>query len=243
MATIDNTRIREAGMNSLPYAGPTRQEGCLELLSIPLFSKLPAEVLRQISAHGVVRTYPKHMILIHEKDSNSSLYVILRGRVKIYVSSENGKELVLNVHSSGEYFGELELIDSDPCATSVMTLEPSHICMISKAGFQCYLSEHPAIAFELLHALAQRVRQFTAHVKSLALDNVYGRVTHTLLHLATKRDGQFVIDERLIHQDLANRVGASREMVSRILKDLRAGGYLKVKDGKISIQSRLPLAW
>jgi CRP/FNR family transcriptional regulator, cyclic AMP receptor protein len=156
------------------------------------------------------------------------------------VSSENGKEFVLNVYGPGDYFGELELIDSGPCATSVMTLEHSHIYMISKAGFQRYLFGHPARALELLHSLAQWVRLLTEHVKSLALDDVYGRVAHTLLHLATEQDSQFVIEQRLTPQDLANRVGASRQMVSRILKDLRAGGYLKMEDRRITIQRKLP---
>jgi CRP/FNR family cyclic AMP-dependent transcriptional regulator len=223
---------------------PTLQEGCPELSRIPLFSKLPAEGLRQISIYGVARSYPKNAILIHEKDQGESLYVILSGKVKIYVSNEEGKKIILNVLNPGEYFGELELIDTGPYSAPVMTLEQSQIYMISRAGLHYYLSKYPTIAFEeLLHSLALRIRLLTESVKSFALDNVYQRVIRTLLNLATERDGTLVIEQRFTQQDVMDRVGASREMVSLILRGLNAGGYIKIKDRKITIQRKLPPDW
>ena len=265
--SFNEAKAREADMNGFPSAKyssreqnvlslwrssspstarnlpSTPQEGCPELSRIPLFSKLPAEGLRQLSLYGVARTYPKNTILIHEKDQGESLYVILSGKVKIYVSNEEGKEIILNILNPGEYFGELELIDTGPYSASVMTLERSQIYMISRAGLHYYLLEYPTIALELLHSLALRIRLLTESVKSFALDNVYQRVIRTLLNLATERDGTLAIEQRLTQQDVADRVGASREMVSHILKELNAGGYIKIKDRKITIQRKLPLGW
>jgi CRP-like cAMP-binding protein len=138
--------------------GPIPHEGHLQISDAPLFAKLPARDLRQLSAHGVVRTYPKHTILNHEQNPSSSLYLILSGKIKIYVSDEYGKEFILNVCHPGEYFGELELIDTSPCLTSAMTLEPSQLCLISRASFQCYLLEHPKGAFELFYLQKLRNR-------------------------------------------------------------------------------------
>jgi CRP/FNR family cyclic AMP-dependent transcriptional regulator len=236
----DVLNLRTPGAPPVWNWQPIPHEGHPQISDTPLFAKLPTRDLRQLSTHGVIRTYPKHAILNHEQGPSSFLYLILSGKIKIYVSDEYGKEFTLNVCHSGEYFGEFELIDTNPCLTSAMTLEPSQLCLISRAGFQRYLLEHPEGAFELIHLLVQRTRFLTECVKSLALDSTYRRVVRTLLRLASERDGQLWIDEQLTHQDLANRVGASREMVSRILKDLRVGGYIKVKGGKITIQGKFP---
>jgi CRP/FNR family transcriptional regulator, cyclic AMP receptor protein len=268
MITIDSTTsLGEAGINdflqteplakrqdlpvswrsSSPPAAldlpPETDKRSAELSHIPLFSKPSTEKLRQLSTHGVIKVYPKHTILFYEQDPSGSLYIVLGGKVKIYVSDNMGREIVLNICNAGDYFGELELIDAGPCSASAITLEQSYLCIISRTGLQRYFSQYPEMAFELLHSLAQRVRILTADIKSLALDNVYRRVTRILLSLATERDGQWVIEERLTQQDLAQRVGASREMVSRILKDLRSGGYIKTKNGKITIERGFPPAW
>ncbi len=213
------------------------------LSDTPLFSALTPEHLRLISGHGVSRTYPKNLVLIHEGDRSDSLYVIVSGKVKVYVSDKDGKEAMLNIQGPGEYFGELALIDASPRSASVMTLEESHLIVVSRAAFQRCISEHPTIAVELIGLLAQRIRTLTENVKNLALLDVYGRVAHTLLKMASDQDGQLVIEQRLTHQDIAHMVGASREMVSRIMKDLSSGGYIQVKNRKIIIPGKLPSGW
>lgn len=213
------------------------------LANIPLFSELTSEELRLISNHSVTRAYPKNAILISEGDRSDSLYVILTGKVKVYVSDEEGKEVILSIQGPNEYFGELALVDAAPRSASVMTLEPTQLCVISKADFERCLLENPAIAIQLIRSLAQRVRSLTETVKNLALLDVYGRVTRTLLNLATEKDGKLIVEQRLTHQDIANMVGASREMVSRIMKELTGGGYLQIKDRKIIIREKLPPGW
>ena len=208
-----------------------------------LFPELSPEDLHVLSNNGVTRKYPKNVVLITEGDRSDSFYVILSGKVKVFLSDEHGKEVQLNTQGPGEYFGELALIDQAPRSASVMTLEPSQLAVVSRENFQRCLAENPDIAVELISFLVNRVRSLTENVKNLALLDVYGRVARTLLNLSSEQDDQLVIEERLTHQEIANRVGASREMVSRIMKDLCTGGYIQIRDRKIFIQGKLPPGW
>lgn len=209
-----------------------------------LFSELGSEHADMLTQHGTVRSYPRHAVLVNEGDQSESLYVILEGRVKVYVSDEDGKEAILDIMDKGEFFGELALLDEEPRSASVMTLEATRCLIISRAEFNRCLSEHPDLALSLIRILARRVRVLTNNVKNLALMDVYGRVAHTLLSLAKPADeGVLAIDQKLTHQDIANMVGASREMVSRILKDLTTGGYIAVRDRTITIGEKLPARW
>lgn len=213
------------------------------LKNIPLFSCLTEADLATVSSHAVTKTFPKHSIIINEGDQTDSLYVILSGKVKVFLSDEHGKEIILDTEGPGAFFGEVALLDEAPRSASVMTLEPSSFLIISKDDFKDCVTNNPDIAISLLKELTHRIRVLTGNVKALALRDVYGRVTETLLHLAEEDNGELVITEKLTQQDLANRVGASREMVSRILKDLTAGGYIKVEDKKIAIRRKLPSGW
>ncbi len=212
-------------------------------LNSPLFSELSDEDIQRIAGSGVVKSFPKHTVLISEGDQSDFLYVILEGKVKVFVSDESGKEAILNIQGPGEYFGELALIDEVPRSASVMTLTPSRLAFVSRADFEACLAEHPNLALKLIRTLTQRIRSLTEVVKNLALHDVYGRVARTLLKLAQEKNGMLVIEQRLTHQDIADMVGASREMVSRIMKDLTTGGYLQTKNKIITIQSKLPPAW
>jgi CRP/FNR family cyclic AMP-dependent transcriptional regulator len=207
------------------------------------FSELATEDLRFICACGTTKTYPKNSIVINEGDQTNAVYIILSGKVKIYVSDKDGREVILNILGPGEFFGELSLIDEAPRSASVMTLETSSLSMITKTSFQECIAAHPDIAMKMMHVLCQRIRSLTESVKNLALLDVYGRVARTLENRATLKDGELVIDQRLTHQDIANMVGASREMVSRIMKELVVGNYIQFKDKKITIQKKLPLNW
>lgn len=210
----------------------------------PLFHGLPAEDIREISSHAANRSYQKNTIVIHEGDVSDSLYVILSGKVKIFLSDEDGKEVDLNTLGPGEYFGELAAIDESPRCASVITLQNSKFAVISKRDFETCLIKNPEIAVRVIDELTKRFRALTENVKSLALMDVYGRVARTLLNLASKGDdGLMVIKQKLTQRDLANMVGASREMVSRILKDLTRGGYISIKNKNITIQEKLPAAW
>lgn len=195
-----------------------------------------------MGSHGVVRAYPKAVILVTEGDRADSLYVILEGRVKAYVSDGEGHEAVLSTQGPGEYFGEM-MLDDGPRSASIMTLEPCRFLVVPKSDFRDFVMKNPAFALSLMEKLISRVRELTENVKSLALMDVYGRVARLLLELAEDSQGQLRITQRLTQQEIASRVGASREMVSRILKDLSVGGYLTQSRTEIVLHRKPPPHW
>ncbi len=214
--------------------------GSLE--SSSLFSGLQENVLSALVNRAVTKTYPKNTIIVNENDRSDSFYIIRSGKVKVYVSDENGREVVLGVEGPGDYFGEM-VLDGGPRSASVMTLEPTTLCIIPKQDFRELLRANPDFAIDLVQKLIKRARLLTENVKSLALLDVYGRVARLLLSLAVEQDGKLVIADRLTQQDIASRVGASREMISRILKDLTTGGYITVEDRHITINKKPPRHW
>jgi len=198
--------------------------------------------LKAVSQRAVARTFPKNTVVVNEGDRTDSLYIVVSGRVKIYLSDEKGKEIVLNEAGPGEYFGEM-VLDEGPRSASVMTLEPTRFLIVPKEDFREFVAKSPEFSLHLVCKLIRRVRALTSNVKSLALMDVYGRVARMLLELAKERDGVRVIEGRPTQQEMASRIGASREMVNRILKDLSEGGYITVGRDRITIARALPHAW
>ena len=203
---------------------------------------LTQETLRAIATSGIVRQFPKSTILINEGDVGDSLYIVLTGKVKVFASNEAGKEVVIDFHGPGEYVGEMSL-DDEPRSASVVTMEPTSCAVVSRAHFREFVLAHPEFALNLIEKLIQRMRRTTENVKSLALSDVYGRLVRLLTGLAKDVDGVQVVPERLTQQDIAERVGASRDMISRLMKDLVGGGYLSVDERTITIHKKLPPAW
>ncbi len=213
------------------------------LHKVCMFSELAPADAEKLTAHCHIRSYPASSILINEGDQTDSMYVIEEGEVKVYGNDDSGKEVIFNILGTGEYFGEIALVDDQPRSASVMTLVPTRVMIISKANFKKWLNDNPEMSFNLIRALTKQVRALTDSVKNLALMDVYGRVAHTLLDLAEDEEGKQVVKQKLTHQDIANMVGASREMVSRILKDLSTGGYITVEKKYIVINDKLPAGW
>jgi len=207
-----------------------------------LIAPLQDETLRNIAATGVVRMFPRSTVLINEGDVGDALYVILAGRVKVYSSNEAGREFVIDFHGAGEYVGEMTL-DGEPRSASVMTVEPTTCAVVNRAQFRDFLLAHPDFAMHLIDRLIHRLRVTTGNLKSLALSDVYGRLVRLLNTLAHEVNGKFVVPEKLTQQDIADRVGASRDMIGKLMKDLVAGGYLQVEERTIAILKKLPTGW
>lgn len=203
------------------------------------FPRISPEDVLFIAKYGVTRSYRKNIIVIHEGDEGDALYVILEGKVKVFVSDETGKEVVLGVQGPCDYFGDLALIDRAPRSASVMTTEPTSLAYVSRADFERCLHDEPAIAMKLISSLTQRIRILTDLVKDLALLSVRDRVIHILSKLAIPHDEKLTIDQRLTHQEIANMAGASREMVSRIMKSLANEGYIDTRGRTVTIEDRL----
>jgi CRP/FNR family cyclic AMP-dependent transcriptional regulator len=211
--------------------------------NIPLFAGLEPDELARLSSKAVIHSYPKNTIVINQGDISNSLYVIVEGRVRVFLSNEEGKEIILNIQGPGEYFGEIALLDSRPRSASVITMEKCRIAILSKPDFETFLLESPPIMLKIMQNTFAQLRALTDIVSNLALLDVYGRVTRLLLDSAEEIEGVQVVNLDLTQQDIANRVGSSREMVSRILKDLRTGGYIEQSGRQIILRKALPHAW
>jgi CRP/FNR family transcriptional regulator, cyclic AMP receptor protein len=203
---------------------------------------LPPTLLEAIGKVATTRVFPKNSIVVNEGDETDSLYVILSGRARVYVSNAQGREVQLNMIGPGEYFGEVTL-DGGPRSASVMAAEDCRCAVVKRTELLTLVEKEPQFALYMVRKLASRVRDLTENVRSLALMDVYGRVARLLLELAEERDGRLCIDEPLTHKDIASRVGATRAMISRIFSDLTAGGYVGKENGKLVIMRKPPPRW
>ena len=203
---------------------------------------LPAPLLESIAKVATVRVFAKNAIMVSEGDDTDSLYVVLSGRARVYVSDSQGREVQLNTLGQGEYFGEVTL-DGGPRSASVMALDECRCAVVKRGELLGLVERQPEFALHMVRKLASRVRDLTGNVRSLALMDVYGRVARLLLELAEEKDGRLVVDELLTHRDIASRVGASREMISRIFSDLTAGGYVGKENGRLVIIRKPPPRW
>lgn len=206
------------------------------------FASLDEAAMRNLAPHGAVRSFPKNAVVVNEGDPTDSLYVVLAGRVKAFVSDENGKEMVVNTIDAGDYFGEL-VLDGGPRSASVMTLEPCRFFVIPRGDVEGLLGRNQEFARDLIDKLIGKVRSLTTKVLDLALKDVYGRFARFVDEHAVEEKGKRVVRERLTQHDIAARIGASREMVSRIVKDLTAGGYISVDAKHITVHKKLPANW
>lgn len=209
------------------------------LRKVLVFAGIGDAGLEALAALAVTRSYPKNTIIVSEGDRSDTLFVILAGRVRVFVSDLDNRELVLNVQGPGEYFGEM-ILDDGPRSASVITLEPCRMAVVTRESFRGFIKRNPEAAIAVIRNLIHRCRALTECARDLALLDVYGRLAKLLLSLAHEEDGRLVIVEKLTKQDIGERIGASREMVSRILKDLTAGGYVRMEGGKMVILRKPP---
>lgn len=207
-----------------------------------LLNAIGDPMIRELASRGQTRTFPKNAVIINEGDRGDTLFVILSGKVKVYVSDDDGREMILDMHDAGEYVGEMSL-DGRPRSASVMTLEPTTCSVLSRDELRAAIGRNPDIAMAIIEKLIERARIATDNVKNLALMDVYGRVARLLLSLAREENGKLVVPDRMTQQDIADRVGASRDMISRIFKDLTVGGYVTVENRQITIHRKPPARW
>jgi CRP/FNR family transcriptional regulator, cyclic AMP receptor protein len=199
--------------------------------------------LRGLACRGTVRSYPKNSVIINEGEAGDALFVLLQGRVKVYSNDSAGREITFNFVDPGDYFAEM-CIDGGPRSASVMTMEPAVCSVVSPAAVRQHMSEQPDFAFDLILQVIRRARAATDTARNMALLDVYGRVVVALQgppgHARTERPLTLT---KITHQSIASRVGASREMVSRLLKDLEKGGYIELGVKRITLLKKLPARW
>ncbi|HET8748383.1 MAG TPA: Crp/Fnr family transcriptional regulator [Ramlibacter sp.] len=197
-----------------------------------------------LAARGSLRNFRRGMLLIQEGDIGSTLYIVRSGRLRAFAADPKGKEITLGLYGPGEYVGEMSL-DGGPRSANVETLEPTACAVITRETLLAYIAEEPSFALEMMARLIRRARLATESTRSLALIDVYGRFRMLLEQLAEPpaADGSRILRERLTHQQIANHLACSREMVSRLMKDLEVGGYVGKRDGRIVLARELPARW
>lgn len=209
----------------------------------PRIEALSDPAVRLIAAQGEVRSYPRNAILLNEDDAGDSVFVLLSGRVRVYVSDTDGHEMVLGVCEPGDLLGEMAL-DGGARSASAITLEPCACAVVTRAQLRAAIEQDADAAFHLVSVLINRARIAIGNVKGLALLDAYGRIVQTLNRLAVERDGRRVVLEPLTQQEFGERAGTSRDMVNRIFRDLAAGGYISVNDDRsIVIHRKPPSRW
>jgi CRP/FNR family transcriptional regulator, cyclic AMP receptor protein len=208
-------------------------------------SDTPSAHVAALGRLGVPRRYRRGAILIQEGDTGDAIFIVLSGRLRAFLSDENGKELTLGVYGPLEYVGERSL-DGGPRSAHVEATESSLCAVVSRELLQQYIAEHPEFAFELMARLIRRARLATESARSVALIDVYGRLVRLLngsVDPAADPGGQRRLTERMTHQQMSQHLACSREMVSRLLKDLETGGFIEVRDRWIWLLKPLPARW
>lgn len=206
---------------------------------IPLFSCLGEDALRDVESEAVRKRFPKNTVIFSKGDESDSLYVICKGRVKAVIHDEMGKEIVLSVIGSGECFGEMAALDGVPRSATIVTKEPTEILILHRDEFKRILSSNFDMLFTLLSVLLARLRRADEKIESLAFWNVHGRIANLLMELAQPAGSEWVIREKMTHQEIADIVGSSRERVSKILKEIMDAGYISIRHKQITIHRKL----
>ena len=231
-----------------------------------LFAAVSAPRLRALAERGMVRRYRRDTVLMEEGDAGSVLLVVLSGRVRAYSTalalqgnraflehsterndeanaSGTRREITYGVYGPGDLVGEMSL-DGGPRSASVITLSATTCSVIHRSVVHAFVADEPEFAFDLLSRVIAKTRHATQSARNLALTDAYGRLSELLTTQAiTQDDGSVMVEERMTQQDIAQRIGCSREMVSRLLKDLESGGYLSMHERRYVLLRRLPGRW
>ena len=214
----------------------------LELIRrVPLFATLTHAQADAVAGAVTKRRYKRGEAIVEQGKQSNALTIILTGRARVVTTDARGREVILAILHPGDYVGEMSLIDSEPHSATVCVEVQTDVLVVGRTEFARCLSENSSMAYAVMKGLVQRLRQADRKIESLALMDVYGRVARVLLESATPdREGNAVIREKVSRQDLAKMVGASREMVSRVMKDLEERGFIETRDdGSMWVKDRL----
>jgi CRP/FNR family cyclic AMP-dependent transcriptional regulator len=209
------------------------------LRNVPLLSVLSEAELTLLARVVTRKSYSRGSLILGAGDPTDSLYILISGRIKVFMSDLDGKEVILAILGPNEFVGEMGLIDNSPRSANVVALEPCEIVCISKSDFKRCLAENFEMAMAVMRGLVKRLREADNQIGSLALMDVFGRVARLLLESAEVVNGEKVVAKKLSKQDIARMIGASREMVSRVMKHLQTAGYIEERANSIVIRANI----
>jgi CRP/FNR family transcriptional regulator, cyclic AMP receptor protein len=214
----------------------------LELIRrVPLFSMLTPSQAEAVANAVIKRRFKRGEVIVEQGKKSNALFIILTGRARVLTSDARGREVILANLEPGDYIGEMSLIDNEPHSATVRAELQTDVLMLGRVEFARCLPENTSMAYAVMKGLVQRLRHADRKIESLALMDVYGRVARALIEASeVGEDGQNIIKDKVSRQDLAKMVGASREMVSRVMKDLEERGYIETQpNGYLHIKERL----
>lgn len=207
---------------------------------VPLFSMLTNDQAQSIADGVVKRRLRRGEIIVEQGKKSNALFILLTGRARVLTSDARGREVILAVLQPGDYLGEMSLIDNEPHSATVRAEVQTDVLVLGRPEFARCLPDNSSLSYAILRGLVARLRQADRQIESLALLDVYGRVARALLDMADVQGEQRIIRNKVSRQDLAKVVGASREMVSRVMKDLEERGYIETQDtGAVVLKERL----
>jgi len=210
------------------------------LRTVPLFSELSDEALASLSRLAARRRYPRDTVVFFENEEGDCLFMILEGRIKVTILGDDGREIILTMLGPGDLFGEMALLDNEPRSATAIAVEESELLLLQRSDFQAVIGENPVISVALIKVLTARLRRANQQISTLALLDVYGRVARVILDMAREegrrlKDGRIAF-RRATHQEIANRIGTTRETVTRMLKDLERQGLVRIEGREIILQ-------
>ena len=208
---------------------------------VPLFSMLTTDQAQSIADSVVKRRFKRGELVVEQGTKSNALFILLNGRARVLTADSRGREVILAVLQSGDYVGEMSLIDNEPHSATVRAEVQTDMLVMGRAEFARCLPESSSLAYGILRGLVLRLRNADRQIESLALLDVYGRVARALLDMADDEAGDKVIRGKVSRQDLAKHVGASREMVSRVMKDLSLQGLIEEGGGRILLREKINL--
>lgn len=206
-----------------------------------MFAALPEPQLKILQLSMQQRSYPRGAFILRAGEETDGLYILIAGRVKVLIPDEQGREVILTTLGIGEFFGEMGLLDNQPRSASVETLEPCQVLRLTRAAFIGVLKDNFDLTITVMQGLVKRLRGADRSIESLALVDVYGRVARVLLDHSEEVNGEWIVRQSPPKQEIARMIGASREMVSRVVKDLQIRGYIKAEKRRIHILDKLAL--
>jgi CRP/FNR family cyclic AMP-dependent transcriptional regulator len=211
------------------------------LLRVPLFSMMTADQAEVVAKAIIKQRFKRNEMIVEQGRKSNALFIVLSGRARVLTTDSRGREVILATLGIGDYVGEMSLIDNEPHSATVTTEVPTDCLMLGRAEFEHCLSTNAAMSRAVMTGLVKRLRRADQKIESLALMDVYGRVAHVLLEQANPdAEGKMVIKDKISRQDVAKMVGASREMVSRVMKDLEERGYIEShENGSMALKSVL----
>jgi len=209
------------------------------LRALPIFETLDDECLKPLMRVAMLRAIPRHTVVLNAGDSTDNIYFVLSGSLKVQVSDEDGREVILTILGQGEMFGEMGVLDDSPRSASVVAVSPADLVTIAKTDFKRLMQENFELSWHVMCNLTRRLRDADRKIESLALMDVYGRVARLLLEMSEEVDGLKVVRKKISKQDIAKMIGASREMVSRVMKDLGLRGLIEETDNGVILREKI----